>query len=248
MSVTPGQDHLDRLFAERARNPAARDELIRHYHGIVKPLAARYRGRGEPVDDLEQVAAIGLVNAVDRFDPDRGVKFTTYATATILGELKRHLRDKAWSVRVPRSVQERSVAVHAETPRLAQRLGRSPTIAELAKELGYDQEDVIEALDVGSAFTAASLNAPIGAEAASAELVDRIAVEDETLAMTERWVEVASAIRSLPDRERHILYLRFFEGRTQSEIAEIVGVSQMHVSRLLNKSLRAVRSSIEPGP
>lgn len=246
--MTLDGERLDELWKARDEDVEARDELVRHFHSVIGPLASRFRGRGESIEDLEQVASIGLVKAVDRFDPERGVKFTTYATATILGELKRYLRDKAWSLRVPRSLQERSVAVHSAAPRLAQRLGRSPTIAELASELDLDEDDVIEAMDVGSAYTAASLDAPIGDEAGAAEVIDRVAVEDETLAMMAQWTDVAEAIRELPERERHILFLRFFEGRTQSEIAEIVGVSQMHVSRLLSRSLELVRGYVEPEP
>ena len=242
--MSENSERLQRLFAVKDEDEDARNELVRHFHGLAGALASRFRGRGESIDDLEQVAAIGLVNAVDRFDPERGVKFTTYATATILGELKRYLRDRAWSMHVPRGLQERSVAVHDTAPRLAQQLGRSPTIGEIAEALGYEPEDVIEALEAGSAYTAVSLDAPLGNEDGTGQLFDVIVVEDETLRMMERWTDVAEALRDLPERERHILYLRFFEDRTQSEIGTIVGVSQMHVSRLLARSLEQLRSKV----
>ncbi len=230
---------------DRRDQPAVRDELITTYRPLAQRLARRFRGRGEAYDDLLQSASIGLINAVDRFDPDYGVKFTTYATRTIVGELKRHLRDRAWSVRVPRGLQEAALEAGRTREHLSHRLGRSPTLAELAAEMGRPVEEVVEALEAGSAYTAASLDRPVGDDDGSGATVgDLIGVDDLDMQLTERWPDVAEAIRRLPERERVILYLRFFEDMTQTEIAERVGISQMHVSRLLRKALEALRSDV----
>ncbi len=230
---------------ERRDDPAARAELIEAYQPLADRLARRFRGRGESYDDLRQSASIGLINAVDRFDPDYGVKFATYATRTIVGELKRHLRDRAWSVRVPRGLQEAALEAGRAREHLSHRLGRSPTIAELAVDMGRAQEDVIEALEAGSAYTAASLDRPVDSgDEGSATIGELIGIEDVDLQLAERWPDVAEAVRRLPERERAILYLRFFEDRTQTEIAEQVGISQMHVSRLLRKSLAELRADV----
>ncbi len=232
---------------DRRDERAARDELVTAYRPLAERLARRFRGRGEAYDDLVQAASIGLINAVDRFDTEYGVKFTTYATRTIVGELKRYLRDRAWSVRVPRGLQEAALEAGRTRELLSHRLGRSPTVAELAAEMGISDDEVVEALEAGGAYTAASLDRPLDADDdGGATVGDRIGVEDESLALVDRWPDVAEAVRALPERERTILYLRFYEGRTQTEIAEHVGISQMHVSRLLRRSLAALRGSVEP--
>ncbi len=232
---------------ERLPSAGARDELVTAYRPLAERLARRFRGRGEAYDDLVQAASIGLINAVDRFDPEYGVKFTTYATRTIVGELKRHLRDRAWSVRVPRGLQEAALEAGRTKEMLSHRLGRSPTIAELAAEMGVSDDDVVEALEAGGAYTAASLDRPLDStDDAGATVGDRIGGEDPSLALADRWPDVADAVRALPERERLILYLRFYEDRTQTEIAEHVGISQMHVSRLLRRSLSALRGKVEP--
>ncbi len=243
----PKAEDVAHLWERRADSPDARSALVTSYRPLAERLARRFRGRGEAYDDLVQAASIGLINAVDRFDLDYGVKFTTYATRTIVGELKRHLRDRAWSVRVPRGLQEAALEAGRARETLSHRLGRSPTIAELAQEMGITDDEAVEALEAGGAYTAASLDRPLDtSDDAGATVGDRIGVEDETLALADRWPDVAEAVRSLPERERTILYLRFYEGRTQTEIAEHVGISQMHVSRLLRRSLAALRDKVEP--
>lgn len=225
---------------DRRHDVNVRDRIMHRYDALAVRLAARYRGRGEPREDLEQVARIGLLNALDRFDPERGVRFSTFATVTIVGELKRHLRDRSWSVRAPRSLQERWLEVSRAIDDLTQQLGRSPRIAEIASALDVSDEEVLEALDAGGAYTAASLDAPVG-ESDDGRLVDLLGDEDPALAGVAPWATVDEAIKSLPDRERHILYLRFFEGWTQSEIGARLGISQMHVSRLLRRTLEELR-------
>lgn len=220
-----------------------REQIVEEHGGLARGLARRFQGRGEPLDDLEQVAMIGLIKAADRFDPDHGSRFESFAAVTIMGELKRHLRDKAWTVRVPRGLKEASRQVNRAIDELGQQLGRSPSVREVAAHLGVSDESVIEALQVGSAYTPASLEMPVGDDDA-ATLGDFVGSEDETLEMSGRWADATSAIEALDERERHIVYARFFEGKTQSEIAADLGMSQMHVSRLLRKSLDQLREVI----
>lgn len=232
------------LLADRA-NPASRRRLVEEFDPIAVRLALRYRGRGEPDDDLKQVARLGLVNAIERFDADFGVKFATFATRTIMGELKRHLRDKTWSIRVPRSLQERWLEVNRTASDLTHRLGRSPTVDEIANAIGATREEVLEAIDAGSAYTAGSLDAPIGdADDGGATRGDMIGSIDSELELAGPWASAVDHINQLPERERTILVLRFFEDRSQSEIAEVLGISQMHVSRLLRRSLADLRGLI----
>ncbi len=236
-------DHILDLLARRD-DPRARRELVDAYDRLAVRLAMRYRGRGEPIDDLEQVARLGLVNAIERFDAGHQVKFATFATRTIVGELKRHLRDKTWSVRVPRSLQERWMESSRAAEDLTHRLGRSPTIDEIALEIGASREDVLEAMDAGSAYTAGSLDAPVGSDdSGSATVGDLLGDLDERLEMAGPWAAAADAIKALPDRERTILMMRFFDDRSQSEIAEAVGISQMHVSRLLRRTLDDLKAA-----
>jgi RNA polymerase sigma-B factor len=226
--------------------PAAelRELVVREYHPLVLYLARRYFGRGEALEDLVQVAQMGLLNAVDRFDPERGVQFSTFAAATIVGELKRHLRDKCWSVRVPRRLQEIALLVNRALPELSQSLGRSPSFAEIAAEIDETEADVIEAVDAAQAFSTTSLDAGVDEEAqAPSETLGGI---DTRFELAAGWADVAPAIRDLPERERRILFLRFFENKTQSEIAAEVGISQMHVSRILTQTLATLRSSLGP--
>lgn len=231
---------LAALFENR-HDPKARRQLTEQFDSLAAYLARRYQGRGEPLDDLVQVARLGLLNAIDRFDVDKGFQFSTFATRTISGELKRHLRDRSWSVRVPRSLQERWLEVSRAIEDLQHRLGTSPTIAQIAEVIGANEEEVLEALDAGSAYTAASLDAPAGAEDSSASVGDLIGAMDETLEWAGPWAAVKDRLAELPERQKTILYLRFFEDLTQSEIAERVGMSQMHVSRLLRQSLETLR-------
>ena len=234
-------DRSDELFA-RLPDPEARDELAALYQPLAEYLARRFYGRGEPLEDLIQVANIGLIKAIDRFDPERGVRFSTYATATVVGELKRHFRDKGWALRVPRRLQEAGMNVGRAVTDLSQELGRSPTIKEIAARTGLTEEDVLEAMETAQAYTAASLDAPTDDEGATEG--ERLGEEEEAYELLEGWTSVAPAIRDLPRRERTILYLRFFRGLTQTQIAEELGISQMHVSRLLSRTLEELRRGV----
>jgi RNA polymerase sigma-B factor len=220
-----------------------RTKLIESHLGLVEYLARRFSGRGEPLDDLVQVATIGLVKAVDRFDPDRNVEFSTYATPTIVGELKRHFRDKGWAVRVPRRLQELNLRLGPVIAKLSQELQHSPTVAEIAKAAGATQDEVLEALDSAHAYSLISLDAGTTEEGLSYH--EQIGDLDEALEALEDRVSVAPLLRQLPPRERRMLHLRFFKGLTQSEIAEELNISQMHVSRLLAKTLATLRSGLD---
>jgi RNA polymerase sigma-B factor len=223
----------------------AREQLIEKYMSLVRSLARRYSYRGEQLDDLIQIGAIGLIKAIDRFDMNRGVELTTYATPNIIGEIKRHFRDKGWSVRVPRGLQELNVQLSKLVEQLTVELGRSPTVAELAEGAGVDEEDVLEALESGRAYSTLSLSQ--GSSSEEGEELDPL----ETLGTLEHQYEVsedrvllAPGFKALDARERRILHLRFFEGQTQSQIARQVGISQMHVSRLIRRSIAKIRAEI----
>jgi RNA polymerase sigma-B factor len=234
-------DRSDELFA-RLPDPAARDELATLYQPLAEYLARRFYGRGEPLEDLIQVASIGLIKAIDRFDTERGVKFSTYATATVVGELKRHFRDKGWALRVPRRLQEAGMSVGRAVTDLSQELGRAPTVKEIGRRTGLSEEEVLEAMETAQAYTASSLDAPTDEEGATEG--ERLGEEEEAFELLEGWTSVAPAIRDLPRRERTILYLRFFRGLTQTQIAEELGISQMHVSRLLTRTLEELRRAV----
>lgn len=226
------------LLARRGE-PGVQDELVVLHAPLVEYLARRFAGRGEPLDDLTQVANIGLLKALDRFDADRGVAFATYATPTIIGELKRHFRDRGWAIRVPRRLQELGLRLRALSATATQELGRSPTIAELAERAQVSEEDVLDALDAMQAYSTTSLDAPLDDEGQGA--IDSLGGEDESLELLVRWHSVAGLIQKLPDRERRILGMRFIRGMTQAEIADEIGISQMHVSRLLARTLASLR-------
>jgi RNA polymerase sigma-B factor len=247
MTLDPDQRaDLRESFAEyaRTRDPAIRDQLVSAHLGLAGYLARRFDNRGESHDDLVQVASVGLVKAVDRFDPDRGVEFSTYATHTIVGELKRHFRDKGWAVRAPRRMQELYLQLSEVVSRLGQELARSPTIAELAADTGVSEEEVLEALEAGQAYRFASLDAPAPGEAEAGEsLGSRLGGDDTELVGAESRAMIGPLLAKLPARERRIVNLRFFEGLTQSEIAAVLGISQMHVSRLLSRSLAQLRAA-----
>jgi RNA polymerase sigma-B factor len=230
----------------RLPDEEAREELVSLYQPLAEYLARRFFGRGEPIEDLTQVASIGLLKAIDRFDTERGVKFSTYATATIVGELKRHFRDKGWALRVPRRLQESGLKVGRAVTDLYQDLGRAPTVREIAERTGLSEEEVLEAQETAQAYTTASLDAPTDEEGSTTG--DRLGTEEESFEFLEGWASVAPAIRELPPRERHILYLRFFRGFTQTRIAEELGISQMHVSRLLSRTLSVLREQVIDGP
>jgi len=239
-----GREELRRKFEAYAqtRDQAIRDVLVTAHMGLAEYLARRFTNRGEPLDDLMQVASLGLLKAVDRFDPERGLEFSTYATPTIVGELKRHFRDKGWAVRVPRRVQELHLRLGAVVSQLTQDLGRSPTIPEIAQSATVSEEEVVEAIEAGQAYRFTSLDASGSGEDESS-LADQLGNEDQGLIDSEHRVALSPLIARCPPRERMILHLRFFEGLTQSEIANRLGISQMHVSRLLARSLAQLREA-----
>jgi RNA polymerase sigma-B factor len=226
---------------DRAR---ARGELVELHLPLVDHCARRFLNRGEPFEDLVQVGTIGLIKAVDRFDSERGVEFSTYATPTILGEIKRHFRDKGWAIRVPRRLQELRMSISAATGDLAQRLGRSPTPAEVAERLGVGIEDVLEGLESANAYSTLSLDAGGSGEDGLGSMLETMGAVDEALDHVELRASIRPLIEQLPPREKQILLLRFFRQMTQSQIAEEVGISQMHVSRLLTRTLAELRESI----
>lgn len=231
----------DRELFELLPDPEAREELTRRFLPLAEYLARRFAGRGEAQDDLVQVASLGLLNAVDRFDLDRQVQFSTYAAVTIVGELKRHFRDKGWAIRVPRRLQEIALRINAELSDLSQELGRSPTVDELAERCEATSEEILEAMEASQAYSTSSLDTPTGDEGAAP--IDMLGTDDPSIAVLEEWESIAPAVRDLPQRERMALYLRFFRGLTQSEIAREIGVSQMHVSRILAQTLRSLRQA-----
>ncbi len=239
-----GDRELLRRYHEQG-DLAAREELIEQYLSLVRSLARRYAYRGEQLDDLIQIGCIGLIKAIDRFDVDRGVELTTYATPNIIGEIKRHFRDKGWSVRVPRGLQELNVQLSRLVEELTVQLGRSPTIAELSEASGADEEEVLEALESGRAYTSLSLSGgAAGEDDDSLDPMETLGEEEPRYEISEEWAVIAPGLRALDDRERKILHLRFFQGLTQSQIAQQVGISQMHVSRLIRRSLEKIRAEI----
>ena len=224
---------------------AAREELIERYMSLVRSLARRYAYRGEQLDDLVQIGAIGLIKAIDRFDVERGVELTTYATPNIIGEIKRHFRDKGWSVRVPRGLQELNVQVTKLIEQLTVQLGRSPTIPELAKAAGVEEEQVLEALESGRAYTSVSLSTGGGSdEDGELDPLESLGTIEHEYEISEDRAVLAPGFKVLDERERKILHLRFFSGLTQSQIAAEIGISQMHVSRLIRRSLEKIREEI----
>ncbi|HZT84885.1 MAG TPA: SigB/SigF/SigG family RNA polymerase sigma factor [Gaiellaceae bacterium] len=223
----------------------AREQLIEQYMSLVRSLARRYSYRGEQLEDLVQIGAIGLIKAIDRFDLERGVELTTYATPNIIGEIKRHFRDKGWSVRVPRGLQELNVQLSRLVEQLTVQLGRSPTIPELAKAAGVEEEEVLEALESGRAYTSLSLSiGGGGGDDDDLDPLESLGTEEHQYEVSEDRAVLAPGFKALDERERKILQLRFFEGLTQSQIAQQVGISQMHVSRLIRRSLEKIRETI----
>jgi RNA polymerase sigma-B factor len=238
-------DEVHDRFVEyrRTGDRRMRDELVEEHVGLAEYLARRFADRGESFDDLRQVALVGLLKAVERFEPDRGLRFSTFATPTIVGELKRHFRDRGWAVRVPRRVQELHLQLVKVVSTLSQELGRSPTPEEIAKRTGTRVEDVLEAMEAGGVYRLASLDAALAnEERSSLDLSARLGEDDLEFDGVERREELSALLAHLPPRERRIVFLRFFEGLTQSEIATEIGISQMHVSRLLAKSLETLRA------
>jgi RNA polymerase sigma-B factor len=242
----PDVDHLWREYGE-SRKRSARNALVNAHSGLAVRIASDYSGRGVENDDLQQIALLGLVKAVERYDPERGVPFSPFASRTINGELKRYFRDHTWSVRPPRSAQELHLQLRRSTDELSQRLGRSPTVPELARELDASEEDVLEAMEAGTAYTAASIDAPLGGAAGDerTSLADRLTSGDQRYHRAEVRMVVEQLLDRLPEREAEILQLRFYDELSQAEIAERIGISQMHVSRLLRRTLRDLRTLLD---
>ena len=223
---------------------AARTELVERFLPLARDLALRYTYTDEPYDDLLQVASLGLIKAIDRFEPGRGTKFTSYAAPTILGELKRHFRDKGWALRVPRDLQERTLAMSRATEVLSKELGRSPKVREVADHLGCSVEEVLEAQEAAASYEATSLDAPASrTDEESATLVDLLGREDSSYELVEDRQAIASTWHELPEVERQVLELRFMHDLTQREIGERIGYSQMHVSRLLRRALSRLETA-----
>ena len=236
----------DQLFAAmKAGDPHAREDLIGRFLPLARQLARRYQRAAEPLDDLVQVASIGLVKAVDRFDAGRGVAFSSYAVPTILGELKRYFRDSGWAVHVPRGMQERAMQVDRSIKELAGRLGRSPSVDEVAEHTHASVEDVLGAMEAGLAYEAVSLDSERGnpTEPSAETVADGIGEADERFELVEYGASIAPAVKALSDRDRLILHLRFVEDLTQSQIADRIGVSQMQISRLIRRSLARLRAA-----
>ncbi|MFD5519930.1 RNA polymerase sigma factor SigF [Streptomyces sp. NPDC127066] len=234
---------LRKLQDGSAEYAELRNQLVRMHLPLVEHLARRFRNRGEPLDDLTQVATIGLIKSVDRFDPERGVEFSTYATPTVVGEIKRHFRDKGWAVRVPRRLQELRLALTTATAELSQLHGRSPTVHELAEKLAISEEEVLEGLESANAYSTLSLDVP-DTDDESPAVADTLGAEDEALEGVEYRESLKPLLEDLPPREKRILLLRFFGNMTQSQIAQEVGISQMHVSRLLARTLAQLREKL----
>ena len=239
------------LFADLPKgsddHARVRARLIEQYVPLAEYLARRFRNRGELQDDLNQVAYLGLIKSVDGYDVTRGAAFTSYAIPMIVGELKRHFRDKGWDVRVPRRLQELRLEITKVTGDLAQQLGRSPTVADLAQHLGVTEEEIIEGIDCAHAYRALSLHAPVAGEEATTELGDLLGDLDPDLANVEDREALRPLIARLPVREQKIIAMRFFGNLTQSQIAVELGISQMHVSRLLSHALGVLREGLQHG-
>lgn len=226
------------------RRTRVRDELVTMHMPLVEYLARRYRDRGEAYEDLVQVGMVGLIKAVDRFDTERGVEFSTFATPTIVGEIKRHFRDRTWSLKVPRRMQELHAAVTRASEALSGELGRSPTVRELAARLEVTEEDVLDALDTAQAYSTTSLDAGSRDDEAGT-LADTMGADDPDLEAVEYREALRPLLEALPERERRIVMLRFFHNQSQGQIAKEIGISQMHVSRLLAASLARIREGLE---
>jgi RNA polymerase sigma-B factor len=254
MSSVPSPGSREQLAGERRlleryssdHSPTVREELVDRFMPLARRLAARYAGGAEPFDDLVQVASVGLVKAIERFDPERGTAFSTFAVPTILGELKRHFRDRGWSVHVPRDVQERILKVERAMSELPAKLGHSPTIQEIGQRIQASDEEVLEAMHASQGHHAISLDATstIGDGDEPGPLRDRIGEEDLSFDTVEYGEAIGPVLKEISERDRTVLHLRFVEDMTQSEIAERVGVSQMHVSRILRATIEKLRQRI----
>ncbi len=247
--INSNEGEIEALFREyqRTRDPKIREKLILHHMKLVRFLASKFANRGEPLEDLIQVGTIGLINAIDRYNPDRGTKFSTFATPTITGEIKRYFRDKSWDVKVPRRLQELNWAANRAVDQLSQKLGRSPTIPEIASAIGATEEETLEALELGSAHEPISLDDHLSLEGENVALThgEMIGGVDESIRQIEEYEDLRRAIASLDPREQAIIRLRFFAGLSQMEVAKRLNISQMHVSRLQSRALARLRNLLE---
>ena len=223
----------------------AREQLIESHLNLVRFLASKFKNRGEPLEDLVQVGSLGLIKAIDRFDPDRGVEFTTFATPTIMGEIKRHFRDKGWSVRVPRRLQELSARVNQVTDDLTSELNRIPTVEEIAERLDTSVDEVLEAMESSSAYSSVPLEGGTTEDEDAPGIIDRFATEDADLISSDDRIVIEETLASFSPREQDAIRMRFVEGLTQVEIAEKLGISQVQVSRLLRRALKRVQERLE---
>lgn len=247
--VAPSDEYSDvTVLFERMNgddaDAALRDEIVSRCLPLADHVARRFRNRGEPFDDLLQVARLGLVNAVDRFDVTRGSDFLSFAVPTIMGEVRHHFRDAGWAMRVPRRMKELHLSIGKAVATLSQRLGRAPSAREIAAELGTSEAEVAEGLIAGSAYRAISMDTTAGDQEDDVPLTDTLGVEDPDLEKVENFASIKPVLARLPDRERSILTLRFYGSMTQSQIAERMGISQMHVSRILAKTLELLREEL----
>lgn len=238
------REEIESLFRTYKDNkdPQLKSLLVDSFMDLVHSLARRFANRGEPLDDLVQVASLGLLKAIDRFDPDRNVQFTTYAVPTIVGEIRRYFRDRSSAIRLPRGLRERGYALNTAILKFSQEYGRSPKIAEIAAEMGISEEEVIEGLEGREAISVASLDTTT--DEGDMSLLDVLSGEDSTLQILDERLSLAGAMSNLDPREQNLLYLRFIEGLSQTEIAEKLDISQMHVSRLLRKTLNTLRRNL----
>ncbi|SDY44414.1 RNA polymerase sigma-B factor [Amycolatopsis xylanica] len=240
----PLLEELAALDADDPRRDAVRHQLVTEFLPVAEHIAYRFTGRGEPREDLLQVARIGLINAVDRFQPDRGSDFLSFAVPTIMGEVRRHFRDTGWAVRVPRRLKELHLSLSQGSSTLSQRLGRAPTPTELAEHLGLDVDEVREGLLAGNAYQTLSVDKPIFSDSETMSLADTLGEDDLDLVNVENHEALQPLLRELPARERSILVMRFFGNMTQTQIADKIGISQMHVSRLLSQTLDQLRGKL----
>jgi RNA polymerase sigma-B factor len=240
-------DDLDRLFVayQASGERAVRNRLVEAHRGLAASIANDYRGRGVDLDDLVQIAMLGMLKAVERFDPDRGIPFSSYASRTVNGEIKRYFRDRTWAVRPPRSAQERHLDLRRARTALSSRLGRPPTVDELAAELDISPDDVLDAVEAGAAYRATSLDARRAGDEDGGPLADRLPAGDAPNGPVEMRMLVDQLLDQLPEREAEIMRLRFYDELTQSEIAERMGISQMHVSRLMRRCLGDLRAALD---
>ena len=242
-------DDAESLFLRyaRTRDNQLRDRLVVMHQNLVRYLAGKFVNRGEPIEDLVQVGTIGLINAIDRFDSDRGTKFSTYATPTIVGEIRRYFRDKAWSLKVPRRLQELNQTASKAHEELSSRLGRAPTIQEVATRIGASEEETLEAMELGNAYDTVSLDTKIvnDSDSAPLSLAEFIGADDESLISIDSYGDLDFALEKLEPRERAIITHRFFRDMSQAEVAKQLNISQMHVSRLQNRALQQLKKIMD---